>query len=190
MSFTAHVHIQQRPHRQYYCSGFAKTVPTRLYRLFQPERQNLPAGGGGPDPVNRPPGAIRGADEAARRHRAVQRGDAGAGDQIPGAVEPARSPGQGRQGPGSSVRAWGLSRSNPTSKSSSTCCAATATCCGRSKPKNTASDTSSTNSASRLPTGNAVCSTVGIKVFSTRCAATGTEPRTPRATPTRKKATS
>ena len=42
MSFTAHVHIQQRPHRQYYCSGFAKTVPTRLYRLFQPERQNLP----------------------------------------------------------------------------------------------------------------------------------------------------
>ena len=168
MSFTAHVHIQQRPHRQYYCSGFAKTVPTRLYRLFQPERQNLPAGGGGPDPVNRPPGAIRGADEAARRHRAVQRGDAGAGDQIPGAVE----------------------RSNPTSKSSSTCCAATATCCGRSKPKNTASDTSSTNSASRLPTGNAVCSTVGIKVFSTRCAATGTESRTPRATPTRKKATS
>ena len=99
MSFTAHVHIQQRPHRQYYCSGFAKTVPTRLYRLFQPGRQNLPAGGGGPDPVNRPPGAIRGADEAARRHRAVQRGDAGAGDQIPGAVEPARSPGQGRQGP-------------------------------------------------------------------------------------------
>ena len=99
MSFTAHVHIQQRPRRQYYCSGFAKTVPTRLYRLFQPGRQNLPAGGGGPDPVNRPPGAIRGADEAARRHRAVQRGDAGAGDQIPGAVEPARSPGQGRQGP-------------------------------------------------------------------------------------------
>lgn len=56
--------------------------------------------------------------------------------------------------------------------------------------ENTASDTSSTNSASRLPTGNAVCSTVGIKVFSTRCAATGTESRTPRATPTRKKATS
>lgn len=110
--------------------------------------------------------------------------------QIPGAVEPARSPGQGRQGPGSNVRAWGLSRSNPTSRSSSTCCAATATCCGRSTRRNGASATSSTISPSRPRTGNRVCSTPGTRVCSTRCAATGTESRTPRATPASLKATS
>lgn len=99
MSFTAHVHIQQRPRRRNNHSGPDQTVQTRLYRLFRPEERNRPAGGGDSDPVDHPPGSVRGADEAARRHRAVQRGDAGAGDQIPGAVEPARSPGQGRQGP-------------------------------------------------------------------------------------------
>ena len=46
------------------------------------------------------------------------------------------------------------------------------------------------NNLSRPRTGNRVCSTPGTRVCSTRCAATGTESRTPRATPTRKKATS